>query len=229
MNLRTVFAGFAILSLAGVATVGLAARQPATQKASPKAADLVHLASPKTEGGIGLSEALARRRSIRSFTGRPLTQGQISQLCWAAQGITDERGYRTAPSAGATYPLRVYVAGPDGVFQYLPEGHALERLSSKDIRNGVAEASEQKWISRAGAIFLICGDVAITAAKYRDRATRYVWQETGHVAQNLLLQATALDLGATPVGATDDAALAALLDLPKPWQVMSVVPVGVPR
>lgn len=225
MNARTLFASLAILLTGGAAGVGLGARQPATQKA----ADLVHLGNPKTAGGMSLAEALSRRRSIRSFTGQSLTQEQIAQLCWAAQGITSDRGYRTAPSAGATYPLRIYVAVPDGVFQYQPVGHALEHLSSKDIRNGVADASGQRWISRAGAIFLICGDVAITAAKYGDRATRYVWQETGHVAQNLLLQATALDLGATPVGAADDAALASLIDLPKPWQVMYVVPVGVPK
>ncbi len=225
MNAKVVFVGLATLLVAGVAGIGLAARQPATQKA----ADRPQLAHPKTEGGMSLTEALARRRSIRSFTGQALALEHISQICWAAQGITDKRGHRTAPSAGATYPLRVYVAASDGVFQYLPAGHALERVSSEDVRGGVARASDQKWISQAGAIFLVCGDVAITAAKYRDRATRYVWQETGHVAQNVLLQATALGLGATPVGATDDAALAALLKLPKPWEVMYVVPVGVPK
>jgi SagB-type dehydrogenase family enzyme len=225
MNAKAATVSLAVLLMAGVAGIGLAARQPATQRT----AALVQLAKPKTEGGMSLTEAFARRRSIRHFTGQDLTLEQISQLCWAAQGVTDTHGHRTAPSAGATYPLRVYVAAPDGVLQYLPERHALERVSPKDMRGGVSRAANQEWISQAGAVFLICGDVAITAAKYHARATRYVWQETGHVAQNVLLQAAALGLGATPVGATDDAALAALLDLPKPWQVMYVVPVGVPK
>jgi SagB-type dehydrogenase family enzyme len=178
---------------------------------------------------MSLTEVLAKRRSIRNFTGQPLTAEQISQLCWAAQGVTDQRKHRTAPSAGATYPLRIYVAMPDGVFVYLPDKNALEQVSSRDVRAGIAEDSNQKWIADAGAILVVCADVAITAAKYPEKATRYVSQETGHVAQNVLLQATALGLGSTPVGATDDAALADLLHLPKPWQVMYVLPIGVPK
>jgi SagB-type dehydrogenase family enzyme len=215
----------AIVVAAGSVGIGLAQRAPA----SGKSGDRIELPSPKTEGGMSLAEALAQRRSIRRFTGQALTTNQLSQLCWSAQGITHQGNRRTAPSAGATYPLRVYVSTPEGVFVYHPDKHALEQVSSNDVRAGIARNSNQEWQADAGAIFVVCADVAITAARYKERAGRFVWQETGHVAQNVLLQATALDLGATPVGATDDAALARLLHLPRPWEVMYVLPVGVPK
>lgn len=225
MKAKAVAAAVAVLLVVGVVGTGLADKpSPATQKVGSR----VELPKPKTEGGMSLAESLAQRRSIRGFTGQPLTRGQIAQLCWAAQGITHQGNHRTAPSAGATYPLRVYVADPDGVFLYVPEKNALELVSSQDVRAGIAKASS-KWLASAGAIFVLCGDVAITAAKYHERAERYVWQETGHVAQNVLLEATALGLGSTPVGATDDAALAEVLHLPKPWLPMYVLPVGVPK
>jgi len=225
MKAKTVAVTLVIVLVVGGVGIGFAQKDPATRKAG----GLVELPKPRTEGGMSLTEVLAKRRSIRNFTGQPLTAEQISQLCWAAQGVTDQRKHRTAPSAGATYPLRIYVAMPDGVFVYLPDKNALEQVSSRDVRAGIAEDSNQKWIADAGAILVVCADVAITAAKYPEKATRYVSQETGHVAQNVLLQATALGLGSTPVGATDDAALAERLHLPKPWQVMYVLPIGVPK
>jgi SagB-type dehydrogenase family enzyme len=191
---------------------------------------MVELPRPKTDGGMSLTESLAKRRSIRYFTGKPLEREQISQLCWAAQGISDPAGKkRTAPSAGATYPLRLYVATPDGFYLYSPERHGLELIGPNDLRQGIADAAGQSWLSEAGAIFVICGNVPITAAKYEDRATRYVWQETGHAAQNLLLQATSLGLGATPVGAYQDDEVQRLLHLSGDWQPLYVLPVGVPQ
>jgi SagB-type dehydrogenase family enzyme len=215
----------AIVVAASGVGIGFAQKAPSSRKAGER----IELPSPKTEGGMNLTQALAQRRSIRRFTGQPLTTDQLSQLCWAAQGITHQGNHRTAPSAGATYPLRIYVSSPDGVFLYHPDKHALEQVSSEDVRAGIARDSNQEWHANAGAIFVVCADVSITAARYKDRARRFVWQETGHVAQNVLLQATALGLGATPVGATNDAALAELLHLPKPWEVMYVLPVGVPK
>jgi len=188
------------------------------------------LPKPKTDGGMTLTEALAKRRSVRSFTGQPLDRNQIAQLCWAAQGITHPiKKYRAAPSAGALYPLRLYVATTDGLFAYVPDEHAFEVVASGDLRAAVAKAANQKWIESAGAVFVICGNMTIAAGKYRDRAERYVWQETGHVAENLLLQATALGLGATPVGAFKDAEVKELLLLPKEWRPLYLVPVGVPK
>ncbi len=188
------------------------------------------LPKPTIDGGMTLTEALAKRRSVRSFTGQPLNRDQIAQLCWAAQGITHPiKKYRTAPSAGALYPLRVYVATANGLFAYIPDGHAFEVVASGDLLAPVAKAANQKWIASAGAVFILCGNMSIAAGKYRDRAERYVWQETGHVAENLLLQATALGLGATPAGAFGDAKVKELLHLPKGWQPMFLVPVGIPK
>jgi len=189
------------------------------------------LPAPKTKGGMPLVEALATRRSVRDFARRPLTAEQISQLCWAAQGITEPTwGYRTAPSAGALYPLTLLVATSEGVFAYLPREHALKQLLSTDVRRQMEVAAlHQEWVGSAPAVFVICADISITAAKYGRRAERYVWLEVGHAAQNILLQATALGLGAVPVGAYEDAAIAKILHLPANLRVMYLVPVGYPR
>ncbi len=214
----------AVLAACGGVAIGLADRQPATQKGTA----LIELPAPKTEGGTALAQALATRKSVRRFTGQSLSLEQIAQICWAAQGISHPQGRRTAPSAGALYPLKLYVAMAEGVFVYVPGRHALERVDSADVRAAIAARDSGKWVASAGAIFVICGDMSITAAKYKDRAARFVWQETGHVGQNILLQAVALGLAGTPTGAFDEEAIGAILHLSKPWQAMYVLPVGVP-
>jgi hypothetical protein len=164
MNTRTIVTGLCCLLLAGAVGTGLADKTPATRQAPSH----IELPKPRTEGGMTLNEALAKRRSIRGFTGQTLTRDQISQICWAAQGITHQGNHRTAPSAGATYPLRVYVALPDGVFLYVPDKNGLEPVLPDDIRPAIAR-NTSNWLASAGAIFVLCGDVSITAAKYRDR------------------------------------------------------------
>jgi SagB-type dehydrogenase family enzyme len=222
-------------AIAGVVCIlvalGIAlSRWPVEPPAKQEVIAMVELPRPSTDGGMSLAESLATRRSIREFTGRPLEREQIAQLCWAAQGISDRAGRRrTAPSAGALYPLRLYVACPDGLYLYAQDRHVLELVVSDDLRAAIADAASQSWLSSAGAIFVLCGNVPITASKYHDRAARYVWQETGHAAQNLLVQATALGLGATPVGAYRDADVQKLMQLPDAWQPLYVLPVGVPK
>lgn len=219
MKAKVVAAGLAALSLAGAGTRAVTSK--------PSEGSLLRLPAPGREGGMSLTQALDRRRSVREFTGRPLTLAQVAQLCWAAQGITDAQGHRAAPSAGATYPLRLYAAMPEGLFLYAPDRHVLESVVPGDQREALArKATGQAWNATAGAIFILCGNVSITAARYGDRARQYVWQEVGHASQNLLLQATALGLGATPVGAFDPVSLAGTLRLSKPWEPMAVLPVG---
>lgn len=187
------------------------------------------LSPPDLTGGATLSAALARRRSVRAFDPRPLTLAELSQLLWAAQGATSEDGRRTAPSAGALYPLEVRAVLAEGVFRYEPDGHRLERLDGGDFRAALAEAAlDQRFVAAAPAVLVVAGVETRTAVRYGDRAGRYVALEAGAAAQNLLLQAEALGLGAVWVGAFDDRRVASLARLPDGAMPLAVIPVGAP-
>lgn len=187
------------------------------------------LPPPRMKGPLSLEETLLRRRSVRAYTDRPLTREEVGQLLWAAQGITREDRYRTAPSAGALYPLELYVAGAGGVWHYVPQGHVLEKWVAEDRRPRLCEAAlSQAAVCRAPAVFVVAAVFARTAQKYGDRATRYVWLEAGHAAQNLLLQAVALGLGAVPIGAFYDDQVRTALDLPADHAPLYLIPVGEP-
>lgn len=188
------------------------------------------LPPPATAGANSLESVLAKRRSVRRFQDEALTTQQVGQLCWAAQGVSDKaRGLRTAPSAGATYPLELYVVTAAGVRRYLPAAHAMESHLGGDVREALCQAAlGQQCIAQAPAVFVIAADVSRTARRYHDRAQRYVDMEVGHAAQNLLLQAVALDLGAVPVGAFQDAEVAKVLKLPAEHAPLYMVPVGKP-
>lgn len=188
------------------------------------------LPAPSKEGKMSLEQALAGRRSIRSFKAEALSREQIAQLCWAAQGVSDPKtGFRTCPSAGALYPLELYVVTADGVEHYVPKGHAMTKLVQGDLRGKLqAAALGQSCVGKAGATFVITAVVSRTQRKYGQRAERYVLMEVGHAAQNILLQATALGLGAVPVGAFKDGEVAKVLSLPADHVPLYLVPVGVP-
>lgn len=188
------------------------------------------LPPPELVGQMTLEHALRRRRSVREFDPRPLTDREISQLLWAAQGVTHAEGGRAAPSAGALYPLELFVATASGFFHYEPAQHRLRQLSEDDLRPAMQWAAlSQEPVGEAGAIFVVTGLLERTAAKYGEaRARRYVALEAGHAAQNMLLQATALELGAVPVGAFDDARLREVLDLSGDYEILYLIPVGAP-
>lgn len=189
------------------------------------------LPTPAREGQLSLEGALERRRSIRDFSDEPLTDAELSQLLWAAQGVTDPRGYRTAPSAGALYPLEVYVATADGFYHYAPGPHDLTQLTDRDLRPALHEAALfQDAIIEAPAVFVMAAVYERTAKKYgAERSPRYVHLEAGHAAQNLLLQAVALDLGSVPIGAFHDSQVQEVLSLPADHQPLYLIPVGHPR
>ena len=196
----------------------------------------VRLPEPSFEGKVPVERALALRRSVREFASEPLSLSAASQLLWAAQGVTEPGGGRTAPSAGALYPLEVYlVAGavtdlPPGVYHYEPRRHRLVLSAKGDRRAGVAEAAlDQDWVAEAPAILVLAAVQQRTARKYGARAARYVHIEVGHAAQNVYLQALALGLGTTVVGAYRDDPLADLLELPRQAKPLALLPVGVPR
>lgn len=189
----------------------------------------IALPPPHLTGDVALEEAIVSRRSVREFTDEALSRSEISQLLWAAQGITDERGLRAAPSAGALYPLEVYIALPDGTYHYLPRSHAIQLVSERDLREDLWEAGlKQDALRQAPAIIVIAAVYERTEAKYGDRAQRYVQMEAGHAAQNLLLQAVALGLAAVPIGAFYDDQVQASLGLPADHRVLYLISVGHP-
>jgi SagB-type dehydrogenase family enzyme len=193
--------------------------------------EIIELPHPELDGSISLEDAIQRRRSIRSFTDESLSDQEISQLLWAAQGVSSPRGYRTAPSAGALYPLEVYVVMEKGVFHYNVERHALERSLTGDLRREVYAAGlRQESLLEAPITIVITAVYERIAVKYgRDRGARYVHMEVGHAAQNVLLQAVALGLGAVPIGAFEYANIQSILQLPADHLPLYLIPVGHPR
>lgn len=181
-------------------------------------------------GAVTLDDALRRRRSVRSFSARALSREQLGQLCWSAQGITDAAlGLRTAPSAGALFPLEVYVALPGGVFHYEPRGHRLERMGAADVRGSLAaSANGQDAVRGAGVDLVLTAAVPRTRGKYGDRAERYADLEAGHAAQNVLLEATALGLAAVPIGAFHDDAVRRAIGAPADETPLYILAVGHP-
>ncbi len=230
----------AIVVVSGVVGLALASifilfyREPATPEPSPALNGIViELPEPRYDSDVSVEEALLERRSVREYTGEPLTLQEVSQLLWAAQGITDPRGYRTAPSAGGLYPLEIYlVAGDvdnleDGVYSYRPQGHELVKVVDGDRREELfAAALEQAWVREAAADLVIMGVYGRTTAKYGDRGVQYVHLEAGHAAQNVCLQATALGLGTVTVGAFDDEQVQDVLGAPENERPLYVMPVG---
>lgn len=194
------------------------------------AGPLRELPDPNRIGKTSLEDILASRRSHREFSPTELTDAEVGQLLWAAQGTTSEDGKRTSPSAGALYPLEVYVARSDGLDHYDPKTHGLRRVSDSDLRRRIYEvALRQSPLKEAPAIFVITAVYARTEKKYGPDSQRYVHMEAGHAAQNLLLQTVALDLGAVPIGAFEDDDLRSALGLGPDETPLYVIPVGHPR
>jgi SagB-type dehydrogenase family enzyme len=176
-----------------------------------------------------LADALSQRRSVREYEPMPLDVVDISQLLWAAQGVTSNAGGRTAPSAGGLYPLELYLATADGHYHYDPHHHQLDVRGSDDIRPELSAAVlTQGWVENAPAVFVLTAVYSRTEKTYGDRAERYVKLEAGHAAQNLLLQAVSLGLGAVPVGAFHDDEVQDVLDLPSDHAPLYVIPIGHP-
>lgn len=193
----------------------------------------IDLPSPSSDGDVALEAAIHERRSVREFSKQSLSLDDIAQLLWAAQGVTSRDGGRTAPSAGALYPLELYlVAGnvdslPAGVYHYRSEGHRLRHVADGDLRNALAAAAlDQAWVRRAPVVLLFAGVYERSAGKYGQRARRYTHIEVGHAAQNVYLQAVARNLGTVIVGAFQDAEVQEVLGLPEDHVPLALMPVG---
>lgn len=188
---------------------------------------VIQLPEPRVRGRMSVEEALAKRESIRHFSHEPLTPSELSQLLWAAQGITRTDGGRSAPSAGALYPLELYLVLQEGFFRYVPQNHLLIRNSDRNLIDNLASAAlGQQCIRESPAVIVITAVYERTARKYGNRGERYVKIEAGHAAQNILLQAVSLGLGAVPVGAFYDDQVRNVLNLPADHEPLYLIPVG---
>jgi SagB-type dehydrogenase family enzyme len=176
----------------------------------------ITLPDPRTDSGMALEAALSQRHTIRDFEPHPLTEAEIGQLLWAAQGVTHDGGKRTAPSASGLFALETYIATSAGLAHYLPGEHALEQLVDTDIRTQLQEATGgQPFVGSAPLVVIFTTTSGRIAGRHgSERGVRYSDFEAGHAGQNLLLQVVALDLGAVPVGSFDDTAVCRLLQLP---------------
>jgi SagB-type dehydrogenase family enzyme len=195
--------------------------------------EIVRLPQPRFGGTVPLEQTLLSRRSVRTYCRDPLTVDDLTQLLWAAQGVTHSQGYRTAPSAGALYPLELYpvvghmVGLPAGLYRYECREHGLERMWPGDLRAELcAAAFNQRPVARAPVTFLLTAVYGRMTAKYGSRGVRYVDMEAGHAAQNLCLQAVALDLKSVVIGAFQDAEIKRIALLPANEEPLYLVPVG---
>ncbi len=218
---------FVLYSLLMTALLAMIFPAPA---AAPEA---IRLPQPVTEGTMSLEKTLHERRSVRQYGNAPISLGDLSQMLWAAQGISGAGGKRTAPSAGALYPLDLYViagavAGLSaGVYSYDPHRHQLAMVAEGDARRELSRAAlGQSTIKNAAAVLAVCAVYERTTFKYGERGTRYVHMEAGHAAQNASLQAVALGLGTVVVGAFDDDQVKTVLRLSEREHPLLLMPMG---
>jgi SagB-type dehydrogenase family enzyme len=194
------------------------------------------LPPPRCTGDMSVEQAIRQRRTVRSFGPQSLSLDQLSQLLWAAQGITGSKGFkRAAPSAGALYPMDVYAAiGNDcverltaGVYHYRSDGHQIKQIMDQDLRDFLARAAlSQMWMAGAPLQLVITAEYSRITVKYGWRGNRYAMIEAGHIGQNIFLQAEALGLKAGIVGAFNDKKLAAGMGIPGSHEPLLIMPVG---
>lgn len=196
--------------------------------------DRIKLPEPRYKSQVSVEEAILKRRSIRSYSNRPLKLEELSQLLWAAQGITDEkRKFRAAPSAGALYPLETYIIAGNvsslekGIYRYDPLNHEIIKTKEGDYRNKLSLASLGQPCVREAAISIVFAAVyeRITK-KYGERGIGYTYMEAGHAAQNVYLQAEALDLGTVVVGAFMDNGVKSVVGMKEEETPLYILPIG---
>ncbi len=212
----------------GLTLTGLADAEPRAKQIKMNDKNQIILPEPKLKHGITLEEAIAKRRSCRQFKNEKVTLGEISQLLWAAQGITHPpRRFRSTPSAGALYPLEIFIVTHEGIFHYLPRAHRLNRIKSGDFRNQLkAAALNQNPIAQAPLSIIIAAEFKRTTSKYGSRGIRYCYMESGHCGQNILLEAVSLGLEAVPIGAFHDEKVKELLQPDDNLSILYIISIG---
>jgi len=197
----------------------------------------IKLPFPNPQGTISVEAAISKRRSVRRFRAQPLSLAQLSQLLWSAQGITGTGGRRAVPSAGATYPLEIFVVigahGIEtlaaGIYHYQVDNHSLSLHLSGDLRQKLADtALGQSFIANCPVNMVVCALHPRTVYRYGRRGERYVHMEVGHVGQNVSLQAVALGLATIMVGAFEDEEVRKVLKIEEQIKPLYIIPVGKP-
>ena len=197
----------------------------------------IKLPTPILKGKLSIEEAISKRRSFRRFRAQPISLAQLSQLLWSAQGITSTNRRRAVPSAGATYPLEIFVVIGEhgieslaaGIYHYDVDNHSLSLHTSGDLRQKLADtALGQSFIANCPVDIVVCALHPRTAYRYGRRGERYVHMEVGHVGQNVSLQAVALGLATVMVGAFEDEEVGKTLKLEDQIKPLYIIPVGKP-
>src|SRR5215468_10426052 len=224
MKRRELLSGLAAAALAS----GCVSRAPSrVQPSQARYGSPVPLPPLAATGTIPLEKAIGKRRSLRAFRPDPLPMATIGQLLWAGQGVTSPDGKRAAPSAGALYPLELYVVTPEQVMHYLPDGHRAQTRTASDLRPELkAAAVGQSSVGAAPVVIVVAAVPSRLSDRYGDKAEAFVQIEVGHAAQNILLQAAALGLAGVPVGSLDPSRAADTLALPTDQTVLYLIPVG---
>ena len=189
----------------------------------------ISLPKPEFKGEKSIEECIYERESVRSYKDINIDLEKISKILWATQGKKGDK--RTVPSAGATYPLEIYVTLRDkGFFHYDIKNHSLKLIKEEDISKKLARASwDQHFIAEAYLNIIICAIFERTTQRYGQRGVRYVFIEVGHCAQNIHLEAVALGLASVPIGAFEDDSVKKVLELPKKIEPLYIIPIGYPR
>ena len=196
-------------------------------------AEEVSLPEPAQDSDVSIEQSFAERRSVRDFAPEAVSLQDLGQLLWAAQGISSPEGLRTAPSAGATYPLEVYVVAEEvdgldaGIYRYVPQEHTLTHVAAGNFAQSLQEAAlDQAFIGEAPVNLVYAAVFERTQVQYGERGERYVYMEVGHAAQNAFLQCQSLDLDAVVVGAFTDAQVADVMQLPEEEEPLYIMPIG---
>ena len=250
LSMKIMYLASIPVCLAGVVLVvgGFTLGRPQGKTSQSSESKIIQLPNPRYEGEMSIEKAMTLRRSVRTFAEEPLSISDISQILWAAQGITKKTeklptkwnekyewqgGYRTAPSAGALYPMELYlvagnVAGlAKGVYKYISKDHSLKKAMDGDKRAEVYNvALLQGSIKEAAALVVMAGVFERTSFKYGDRAERYVHMEVGFIGENIYLQGIPLGIGTVMIGAFQDEELKKVLDLTKDEHPLAIMPLG---
>ncbi len=199
--------------------------------------EMVRLPPPVTKGKMSVEKAIYKRRSVRRYRSEPLSIAQVSQVLWSAQGITGRGGHRAVPSAGATYPLELFLLTGDGtvdsleagIYHYNVDSHSLSLHQRGDFRRELARAAlDQGFIATAPIDIVVCALYQRTSYRYGKRGERYVHMEVGHVGENVHLQVLTLGMATVMVGAFEDDEVGKVLGLEAAIKPLYIMPVGKP-
>ena len=198
------------------------ANKPETYKSYPSS-KTIQLPNVLQEATMGFAEVLRRRKSIRAFSNQPLSLDDLGFLLWASTGIQRvEQGYefRTAPSAGALYPIETYIAANNiedvdsGIYHYNIKNHLLEEIKTGNFGDALAHAAlGQQICATASAVFIWTAIFERSKWKYNQRAYRYIYLDAGHIAENLALAAASINCGSCQVGAFFDDEINSIVDI----------------